>query len=234
MLLLGLLGWVTVWRGEGETVALKVLPLLALCLFLQQIDVFVHLGLNIAVDGRLRERLGMPTTLTLVRGTLAGMLVAHLLLGMYLLPALTFSAYLVGLATDMVDGRLARRTGWVTRLGGYLDGEADFYLSASVMLSAWLAGLLPGWFVAAVLLRFGVVTVVALFSYFVALRQVRFDHTVWGRLAGTGQALCLLFILFPGSPGLAFVPLALPLLAGTFILAGLASLMEIHRHLCVW
>ena len=64
MFLLGLLGWVTIWRGEGQPVALKVLPMLALCLFLQQGAVFVHLGLNVAADGRLRERLGMPTTLT--------------------------------------------------------------------------------------------------------------------------------------------------------------------------
>jgi phosphatidylglycerophosphate synthase len=149
---------------------------------------------------------------------------------MYLLPSLIFTAYLLGLATDMVDGRLARRTGWATRLGGYLDSEADFYLSASVMLSTWLAGLLPGWFLAVVLLRFGVIILAALYSYFVALRPERFEHTRWGRLAGTSQALCLLLVVFPGSPGLAFVPLALPLLAGTFTLAGLASLMEMRRH----
>lgn len=98
------------------------------------------MGLNRAPDGQVRERLGLPTTLTLVRGTLAGLLVAHLLSGMRPPPTLTLGIYLLGVVTDVADGQVARRTGWLTRLGGFLDGEADFFLYASVTLSVWLVG----------------------------------------------------------------------------------------------
>jgi phosphatidylglycerophosphate synthase len=234
ILLLGLLGWVVLWLVDGPQRTLRVAPALALCLVVQQSDVFVHLGLNLGPDGRLCERLGLPTTLTLVRGVLAELLIAHLLRGLIPLPALTLGVYLLGLATDLVDGPLARRTGRLTRLGGYLDGEADLFLSAAVTLSAWLAGRLPGWFVAAMLLRFVVLIAGALFSYFVTLRQVDFSHTRWGRLAGTGQALCLLVVLLPGAPGQALAPLVLPLLLVTLGLAVLVPMMVLRQHLRFW
>jgi phosphatidylglycerophosphate synthase len=230
--LLGLAGWAVIWLVEGQQVALRVLPTLALCLIVQQSDVFVHLGLNRAPDGRLRGRLGLPTTLTLIRGTLAGLLVAHLLRGVVPPPALTLGLYLPGVATDLLDGPLARRTSWTTRLGGYLDGEADFYLFASVTLCTWLAGRLPGWFALAMLLRFVIVIAGAIFSYFVAIRQVDFRHTIWGRLTGTGQALCLIVALLPISPGLASG--LLPLLLVTLALAVLAPIMGVRQQLRFW
>jgi phosphatidylglycerophosphate synthase len=196
--------------------------------------VFVHLGLNRGPDGRLCKRLGVPTTLTLVRGILAGLLVAHLLLGMHPSPTLTLAIYLLGVVTDVADGQLARRTSWLTRLGGYLDGEADLFLYASVTLSAWLAGRLPWWFVAATLLRFAVLIAGALFSYFVTLRQVDFSHTIWGRLAGTVHTLCLLAVLLPGVPDLVLRSAVLPLLLVTLALEVLAPMMEIRQHLRLW
>ncbi len=230
--LLGLALWGVTWLAEGQQVALRVLPLLVLCLLIQQSDVFVHLGLNRAPNGHLRERLGLPTALTLARGVLAGALVAHLLRGLVPLPALTLGLYLPGIATDLLDGPLARRAGWLTRLGGYLDGEADVSLSSSVTLCAWLAGRLPGWFVAAMLLRFAPLIAGGLVSYFVVIRQVDFRHTIWGRLAGTGQALCLMIALLPAASGLA--PLLPPMLIGTLVLAVLAPLMDICKHLHAW
>jgi phosphatidylglycerophosphate synthase len=232
MLLLGLALWGVLWRAEGQQVALDVLPTLALCAIVQQSDVFVHLGLNRGPDGRLRERLGFPTMLTLARGALAGALVAHLLRGLAPPPALTLGLYLPGIATDLLDGQIARRTGWRTHLGGNLDGEADLFLYSSVTLCAWLAGRLPGWFVAAMLLRFALLIAGGLFSYFVALRQVDFSHTIWGRLAGFGQALCLIAALLPRASGL--TPVMLPLLLVTLALGVLAPIKAIRQHLRLW
>ncbi len=230
--LLALAGWAVIWLVEGQRAALNVLPTLALCLAVQQSDVFVHLGLNRDPDRQMRERLGLPTTLTLIRGMLAGLLVAHLLRGQIPPPALMLGVYLPGMATDLLDGLLARRTGWMTRLGGYLDGEADFYLFASVALCAWLAGRLPGWFALAMLLRFVVLIGGAIFRYFVSIQQVDFSHTFWGRLTGTAQALCLIVVLLPPLPGLS--PGLLPLLLGTLALAVLALLVEVRQQLGFW
>src|SRR5690242_9762827 len=75
-------GFGLIWLLEGQHAALRLLPALLICLSSQQGDVYVHLGLNwSSIDGRLRERLGLPTTLTLARGLMADLLLAHLLSG---------------------------------------------------------------------------------------------------------------------------------------------------------
>lgn len=84
------------------------------------------------------------------------------------------------------------------------------------------------------LLRFLVLIAGALFSYFVTLRQVDFSHTIWGRLAGTGQALCLMAGLLPGGPNPVPRPAVLLLLLVTLALALLAPMMEIRQHLRIW
>lgn len=61
--------------------------------------------------------------------------------------------FLVAGVSDGVDGLLAKRFHWQSRLGSLLDPLADKLLLVSSSLSlAWL-GLLPVWLVAAVLLR---------------------------------------------------------------------------------
>lgn len=56
-------------------------------------------------------------------------------------------------ATDYVDGWLARRFEQVTRLGQALDPVADRLYILSTLLAFLVRGVLPWWFVAALLLR---------------------------------------------------------------------------------
>ncbi len=61
-----------------------------------------------------RPHLGLANLLTLTRGNLPGLVAArHPWLGS------------LALASDFVDGRLARRTGTTTPFGGYADAFAD-------------------------------------------------------------------------------------------------------------
>ena len=46
-------------------------------------------------------------------------------------------------STDVLDGYLARRNGWVTRFGKILDPVADKLMQGALLLSLVLAGLLP-------------------------------------------------------------------------------------------
>ncbi len=224
-----------VWLFEGTLAALRLLPALLICLLLQQGDVYVHLGLNWRPsDGLFREQLGVPTTLTLTRGVMADVLLAHLLSGLVPPPAFTLSIYLSGIATDIADGLIARRTRWQTRLGGYLDGEADFFLSSFATLCALLAGVLPAWVAAIMLLRFAVPLIGALFSYFVAIRQLDFTHTIWGRSAGVAQALFLISVLIPKTLAHAIIPIHLPLLLVTLALLALAPVVEIRKTVIRW
>ncbi len=227
--------WGTIWLIEGMQTALHILPALLICLLLQQGDVYVHLGLNRhPADGRVRERLGLPTTLTLARGVMANLLLGHLL-SAYLPPAsLALGVYLIGIATDIIDGQIARRTGWQTCLGGNLDGEADFFLSTSTILCALLLGRLPVWLALAMLLRFIIPLIGAFFSYFVVIRQVDFSHTTWGRSAGIAQAICLGIALAPEDLAHLFAPITLPLMVVTLALLILAPTLSILQTRRLW
>lgn len=60
---------------------------------------------------------------------------------------------LVAGASDLVDGFLAKRFGWQSRLGSLLDPIADKLMLGLAMLGLWLVAMLPGWLVGLVLVR---------------------------------------------------------------------------------
>ncbi|MCX7034394.1 MAG: CDP-alcohol phosphatidyltransferase family protein [Arenimonas sp.] len=60
---------------------------------------------------------------------------------------------LVAGASDLVDGFLAKRFGWQSRLGSLLDPIADKLMLGLAMLGLWLVAMLPGWLVGLVLAR---------------------------------------------------------------------------------
>ncbi|GGA85709.1 phosphatidylglycerophosphate synthase [Arenimonas soli] len=72
-------------------------------------------------------------------------------------------------ASDAIDGLLAKRFGWQSRLGSLLDPVADKLLLGCAFVGLWLAGVLPAWLVALVLARDLVILAGAV---------------VWWRLAG--------------------------------------------------
>lgn len=225
-------GFSIVWLLEGQPATLRLLPALIICLALQQGDVYVHLGLNWrSADGIFCEQLGAATTLTLGRGVMANLLLAHLLSGIISPPGFTLGIFLIGIATDTIDGHIARRTNRQTRLGGYLDSEADLYLYSSTSLCALLAGVLPAWVAAIMVLRFAVPLLAAVLSYFVAIRQVDLTHTVLGRSAGITQAALLITVLAPK----AFAPIISliypPLLLLTVVLLMLAPVIQISKNI---
>jgi cardiolipin synthase len=73
--------------------------------------------------------------------------------------------FLLAAASDGVDGLLARRYGWRSRLGAVLDPLADKLLMLCAYLAlGWLAAL-PWWLVGLVLLRDGLIVAGALAYY---------------------------------------------------------------------
>jgi cardiolipin synthase len=61
--------------------------------------------------------------------------------------------FLVAGASDGLDGFLAKRFGWSSRLGGILDALADKILLVSTFVCLWWLGLFPAWLVLAILAR---------------------------------------------------------------------------------
>lgn len=67
--------------------------------------------------------------------------------------ALALLLILVAGVSDGLDGFLAKRYNWQSRLGGLLDPLADKLLLVSVFVSLSMTGLVPMWLTAVVILR---------------------------------------------------------------------------------
>ncbi len=61
--------------------------------------------------------------------------------------------FIVAMATDWFDGRIARRRGRVSELGSLLDPIADKLLVMAVLIVLIDNGVFPGWMVAAIVAR---------------------------------------------------------------------------------
>ena len=64
-----------------------------------------------------------------------------------------FVLFLLAGVSDAIDGYLAKRFGWQTTLGAYLDPLADKLLIVSIFMAMGFLGELPSWLVIAVVSR---------------------------------------------------------------------------------
>jgi len=106
------------------------------------------------------------------------------------LPALLL--FLLAGFSDGVDGFLAKRYGWHSRLGALLDPIADKLLVAGVFVMLVFAGLIPLWLAVIVILR-DVVIVGGATAYNFLVRPVQGEPT---RISKLNTALELLLVLF--------------------------------------
>lgn len=66
---------------------------------------------------------------------------------------LAIGLFAVAGISDAVDGFLAKRCGWTSRVGGILDALADKFLLVSTFVALWWLGVFPGWLVLWILAR---------------------------------------------------------------------------------
>jgi cardiolipin synthase len=92
----------------------------------------------------------IPNSLTLVRIVLVP-LVVWLIIDHEMTAA--FLLFLLAGVSDAADGYIAKRYGWRSELGAYLDPIADKALLVSIYVTLGLAGHLPVWLVIAVVSR---------------------------------------------------------------------------------
>jgi cardiolipin synthase len=107
-------------------------------------------------------------------------------------------AVVAGLS-DGLDGWLARRNGWTSRLGSLLDPIADKAMLGLAVFGLWLVAMLPGWLLGLVIVRDIVVVAGA---------------AVWWRIAGPFEATPTLLGKFSTGVQIALVLLCLVELAG--------------------
>lgn len=94
--------------------------------------------------------------------------------------------------SDGLDGYLAVRFGWQTRLGGLLDPAADKLLITGMFVTLAYVQQVPVWLAAVVVLR-DVVIVTGAMAYNFVVRPVPGEPT---RISKLNTALQMLFVLF--------------------------------------
>jgi len=102
---------------------------------------------------KLELQLNLPNQLTLLRIILTPVFVALLLSGSSLNLQLSLVVFIIAALTDWYDGWAARKLGFTTRWGKFLDPLADKVLSSATLLAYVALGLVDAWMVWIVIFR---------------------------------------------------------------------------------
>lgn len=108
--------------------------------------------------------------------------------------------------SDGLDGFLARRFDWRSRLGGIMDPLADKLLVVSSFVTLGWLGLIPAWLVLLVILRDLVIIAGATF-YHMRIEQFDAEPSVASKLNTAAQVLLVLAVLY--SSGVQALPVML-------------------------
>jgi len=96
---------------------------------------------------KLHLELNLPNQLTLLRVILTPVFVALLLSDSSLHKQLSLVVFVIAALTDWYDGWIARKLGYISRWGKFLDPLADKILSSAALLAFASLGLVDGWMV---------------------------------------------------------------------------------------
>jgi cardiolipin synthase (CMP-forming) len=134
----------------------------------------------------------LPNIITFVRFLLVPPVVLLLLYRRYDAALLVFA--LAGFS-DAIDGYLAKRYHWTSRLGALLDPLADKLMLVSAFVTlAWL-GLIPIWLVGLIILR-DVVIVTGAIVYNMRIEKLEAAPSVVSKLNTLAQILLVLAVMF--------------------------------------
>lgn len=102
---------------------------------------------------RLQFELNVPNQLTLLRIVLTPVFAWFLLSENPVFRQISLGIFIVAALTDWYDGWIARRMGYISRWGKFLDPLADKILSSAALLAYVSLGLVAGWMVWIVIIR---------------------------------------------------------------------------------
>jgi cardiolipin synthase len=144
-----------------------------------------------------------------------------------------FAAFLIAGISDGIDGFLARRFDWRTRLGSYLDALADKALLVSVFVTLGFLKLIPAWLVIMVVSRDLLIVGAVLLSRLMD-RPVRVAPLMLSKLNTVAQIIFLVAVLAAAAAGEALPRLvdygSIPVALLT-ALSGAAYLRSWLRHM---
>ena len=105
------------------------------------------------------------------------------------------AVFFVAGVSDVVDGYLARRFGWMTRLGSLLDPLGDKLLMTAIYFTLGLMGQLPVWLVALVIGR-DIVIVAGALAYRLLVKEITMQHLVISKINTGAQILLILLLIY--------------------------------------
>jgi len=100
-----------------------------------------------------------PNQLTVLRILLTPVFLVFLLSYNSILRQWSLAIFIFAAITDWYDGWLARRWGYVTRWGAFLDPLADKVLTSAALLAYSYLGLVSSWMVWIIVIRDAVITI---------------------------------------------------------------------------
>ncbi len=106
----------------------------------------------------------LPNQLTILRIILTPVFVLLFLSEEIFLKQLSLFVYVIAALTDWYDGWVARKFGYVTRWGRFLDPLADKILTSSAFISLSVVGILQMWMVILVVVRDILITLLRSYS----------------------------------------------------------------------
>jgi cardiolipin synthase len=131
----------------------------------------------------------LPNAISLFRIALVAPILVMIATGNY---PMALGLFVLAGFSDGMDGYLAKRFDWHSRLGAMLDPVADKLLTAGTFVTLALTELIPAWLAAAVVCR-DVVIVGGATAYNFLIRPVPGEPT---RISKVNTALELLFVVF--------------------------------------
>jgi len=97
--------------------------------------------------------------LTFLRILLTPVFLVFLLSSDLVLRQWSLVVFILAASTDWYDGWLARRWGYVTRWGAFLDPLADKVLTSAALVAYAFLGLVSGWMIWIIIIRDAIVTI---------------------------------------------------------------------------
>lgn len=133
----------------------------------------------------------LPNAISLLRILLVAPILLFILDGRF---DAALALFFIAGFSDGIDGYLAKRFDWHSRLGGLLDPVADKLLVAGTFITLAYTQLIPVWLAAIVILR-DIVIVGGATAYNFMVRPVQGEPTKISKLNTALQLLFLLFVL---------------------------------------
>lgn len=170
-------------------------------------------------------RSDIPNALCVMRMVLAVPTVIALIAGQF---AIALLLVCVAGASDLLDGFLAKRCGWRSRIGGILDPLADKLFLVSLFITLGALGLIPAWLTGVVIGR-DVVIVSGAVAYNFLIGPLQPEPSAASKFNTLAQLVFIVVVLLEHWPGLPLRPLVIVAGASVLVTSVISGLDYVIR-----